>query len=97
MDYVTAKQCEDRRTACPGTRAIPTKTLVTILLAMLSMLITSYVLLSASIASNSEASASITAKIEIRAEQQRIIETKLDEVLKAVNKIEGRLIRKDAK
>ena len=95
MAGVTVEQCDKRRAGCPGTRVIPLKTLVVILLAMFGALVISHLMLSTSIAANSTAATATKTEVEIRAEQQKNIEKKLDEVLKSVNEIKGQLSGKD--
>ncbi len=97
MANVTVEQCDKRRADCPGTRVIPLRTLVTILLAMFAALIFSHLMLSAGIAATSTAATATKTEVEIRAEQQKTIETKLDEVLESVNEIKGQLSGKDTK
>ncbi len=97
MANVTVEQCDQRRANCPGTRVIPLKTLVVILLAMFAALIASHLMLSTSIAANSTSATGTKTEVKIRAEQQKTIETKLDAVLKSVNEIKGQISGKDTK
>lgn len=97
MAYVTADQCEERRGNCAGTRVIPIKTLVTILLAMFAALIISHLMLSTGIAANSNTSAATRTEVQIRAEQQKVTDEKIDEILKTVHEIKGQNSGKDTK
>lgn len=95
MAYVTADQCDERRANCPGTRVIPVKSLVTILLAMLTALIISHLMLSTGIAANSRTAAATNTEVQIRADQQKVMGENIDEILKTVHEIKGHTSGKD--
>lgn len=104
MAYVTTEQCETKRKACPGHRALPLAVLVIVLLALFGLVLGSHVLLASEwsaareslgkqIGERQTAAAATETELRIRSVRLTTLETKLDLALSALAEIDARTRR----
>ena len=92
-EYVTHDLCHQRRRECPGSTSLPLRLLLPILIALCAMIVSSHLMLSGTLAATRESAGGVSTEIRLRAEQQQVLDRKLDRVLVEIAEIRAAIGR----